>query len=99
LPPPMRPGRRPRPERRPGGGSTIENYSPFPDSVVNDVVPFVESNYRVIGNRDSRAIAGFSLGGAATLFVRFIDVETEVYAHLWNFWRISLTDVAQRLFK
>jgi hypothetical protein len=31
--------------------------------------------------------------------VSFIDVETAGYAHLWNFWRVSLVDVAQRLFK
>lgn len=171
-----------------GFNMTIETYSPFPNSVVDDVIPFVESHYRVIPTRDSRALAGFSMGGAATLYagfkhldkfawlagfssavvvwpgvmvrngapganmknlgvnqealsklfpnvngginsklkmlylscgtddgsitsnrqfmewlkskdVHFIDVETESYAHLWNFWRISLVDVAQRLFK
>ena len=196
APPPIQP--RPAAPGTPGTAGagfnmTIETYSPFPNSVVNDVVPFVESHYRVIPNRDSRAIAGFSMGGAATLYagfmnldkfswlagfssavvvwpgvmvrngapaganpagpgmgqgvdkealtklfpninasinsklkmlylscgtddgliasnrqfmewlkskdVRFIDVETEGYAHLWNFWRISLVDVAQRLFQ
>ena len=184
-PPPMQP-----PPPAPGGGftMTIENYSPFPNSVVDDVLPWVEAHYRVIPNRDSRALAGFSMGGAATLWagfknidkfswlagfssavvvwpgvmvrtgepganmagmsvnkealgklfpnlnasvnsklkmlylscgtddgliasnrqfmewlksrdVSFIDVETAGYAHLWNFWRVSLVDVAQRLFK
>jgi enterochelin esterase-like enzyme len=179
----------------PGGGfnTTIETYSRFPNSIVNDVIPFIESRYRVIANRDNRAIAGLSMGGAATFFtgftnldkfswiagfssavvawpgvlvrteppagarlagpgigqgidkdavskvfpnidasvnsrlkmlyvscgtsdglitanrqfkewlkskdVRFVDVETDGYAHVWGFWRISLADVAQRLFK
>jgi enterochelin esterase-like enzyme len=157
------------------------------------VIPFVERRYRVIANRDSRAIAGLSMGGAATFFtgftnldkfswiagfssavvawpgvlvrtdppagvrltgpgigqgidsaavskvfpnidgsvnarlkmlyvscgtsdglitanrqfrewlkskgVRFVDVETDGYAHVWSFWRLSLADVAQRLFR
>jgi enterochelin esterase-like enzyme len=179
----------------PGGGfnTTIETYSRFPNSIVNDVIPFVEKRYRVIANRDSRAIAGLSMGGAATFFtgftnldkfswiagfssavlawpgvlvrtdppagvrlagpgigqgidsdavskvfpnidgsvnarlkmlyvscgtsdglitanrqfkewlkskgVRFVDVETDGYAHVWSFWRLSLADVAQRLFR
>jgi len=39
----------------------------FPESLVNDVVPFVEKNYRVIRRKDSRAITGLSMGGGHTL--------------------------------
>jgi enterochelin esterase-like enzyme len=34
---------------------------------VEEVIPFIESNYNVIANADNRAIAGFSLGGRQTL--------------------------------
>ncbi len=38
----------------------------FEKSLVNDVIPFIESNYRVIADADHRAIAGFSMGGYQT---------------------------------
>ncbi len=39
----------------------------YPESLVKDVIPFVEKNYRVMANKDSRAIAGLSMGGGHTL--------------------------------
>ena len=38
----------------------------FEASVVKDVVPFIESNYRVQADKDHRAIAGLSMGGMHT---------------------------------
>jgi enterochelin esterase-like enzyme len=39
----------------------------YPESLVKDVIPFVEKTYRVIPNKDNRAIAGLSMGGGHTL--------------------------------
>lgn len=38
----------------------------FEQSLVKDVVPFIEKNYRVIADADHRAITGFSMGGYQT---------------------------------
>jgi enterochelin esterase-like enzyme len=38
----------------------------FEKSLVNDVIPFIEKNYRVLADRDHRAIAGLSMGGMHT---------------------------------
>ena len=35
--------------------------------IIDEVIPFVESNYKVLTDADNRAIAGFSLGGRQTL--------------------------------
>jgi len=35
--------------------------------ILNDVIPYIESNYNVLTDPDNRAIAGFSLGGRQTL--------------------------------
>ena len=37
------------------------------DEIINDVVPFIEKNYKTLTDADNRAIAGFSLGGRQTL--------------------------------
>lgn len=39
----------------------------FERSLVNDVVPYIEKNYRVKANKESRAIAGLSMGGMHTI--------------------------------
>lgn len=38
----------------------------FEKSLVKDVIPYIESNYRVIANANHRAITGFSMGGFHT---------------------------------
>lgn len=38
----------------------------FEQSLVKDVIPYIESNYRVIADADHRAITGFSMGGFHT---------------------------------
>ncbi|MDB5241258.1 MAG: esterase, partial [Spirosoma sp.] len=38
----------------------------FETSLIKDVIPYVEANYRVIGDRAQRAIAGLSMGGYHT---------------------------------
>lgn len=38
----------------------------FEASLVNEVIPFIEKRFRVLANRENRAIAGFSMGGLQT---------------------------------
>ena len=38
----------------------------FEESLVKDVIPFIEKNYRVLNDANHRAIAGFSMGGYQT---------------------------------
>lgn len=41
----------------------------FEESIINDVIPFVEKNYRVADNKENRAVAGLSMGGMQTLYL------------------------------
>jgi enterochelin esterase family protein len=47
----------------------------FRDDLVNNVIPYIEKNYRVISNGDNRAIGGFSRGGGQTLRTAFGNME------------------------
>jgi len=49
---------------QPGGSS---NTALFSRDLLEDVIPFVGSHYRVLGDRDHRAIAGLSMGGGESL--------------------------------
>ena len=39
------------------------------NSIVKDIIPYVEKNYRVIAKPEARAVSGLSMGGAHTLSV------------------------------
>lgn len=46
----------------PPNNSMVIASEKFPESLVKDVIPYIESHYRVIANSDNRAIAGLSMG-------------------------------------
>ncbi|NLT12077.1 MAG: esterase family protein [Clostridiaceae bacterium] len=73
----------------PGGGSTVGSFyvnSPasgnWEDFVIDDVIPYVDSNYRTLPQAESRGICGFSMGGfgAMNLALRHPDIFAAVYA-------------------
>jgi enterochelin esterase family protein len=45
------------------------NYDRYREALFTEVMPFIEGNYRARADRESRAIAGLSMGGAESLFV------------------------------
>ncbi|WP_346863493.1 alpha/beta hydrolase-fold protein [uncultured Draconibacterium sp.] len=56
----------------PEAGKTFMNYFNHPewrfqDYFFEEMIPFIESNYRVIGDKQHRAIAGLSMGGGGTV--------------------------------
>ena len=56
----------------PPGENTFERQmNEFVEDFTKDLKPYVESNYRVKGDRANRAIAGLSMGGAQTLSIAF----------------------------
>lgn len=46
---------------------TDGNTADFERELLNDCIPFVEKNFRVKTDRESRALAGLSMGGIQTL--------------------------------
>lgn len=46
-----------------------DNLQEFKKDFLNNLVPFVEQNYRIKADRNNRAIAGFSGGGGETLYL------------------------------
>ena len=48
-------------------------HDAFNDDIVKVVVPYVDSHYRTIADRNHRAIAGLSMGGAQTLTIALTD--------------------------
>jgi len=53
------------------------------DYIVNDIVPYIDANYRTLPSRDSRGIAGHCMGGYAAMYLsmRHPDVFGAVASH------------------
>jgi len=47
----------------------VQPIQMFSESVVKDVIPYVEKHFRVLADRDHRAVAGLSMGGAQTMLI------------------------------
>jgi len=56
----------------------------FAGEFLKNVMPYVEKNYRVISNRDNRAIAGLSMGGGQTLRVLPSNLDKFAYAGVFS---------------
>lgn len=53
----------------------------FAKDMITDIIPFVESNYRVLTDRKNRAIAGLSMGGMETLEVALNNID--LFSYVW----------------
>ncbi len=51
----------------PPAGAAPAFQSAFPESLVKDIVPYMEKHFRVRKDKDSRALAGLSMGGGHTV--------------------------------
>jgi enterochelin esterase-like enzyme len=50
-------------------------FTRFPESLVKDLVPFIDKTYRTVTDRENRAIAGLSVGGAQTMYAAFNNLD------------------------
>src|SRR5206468_4524120 len=57
---------------------------PFVSDFVTDLMPYVEKNYRVLTERQSRAIAGLSMGGSQTLNIAIPNLEKFAYIGVFS---------------
>ena len=69
-----------------GRGDAAENKQQregFARDFLGDVIPLAETKFRIIADRDHRAIAGFSLGGAQALAIGL--THTELFSRIAGF--------------
>src|SRR5690349_17902403 len=57
---------------------------PFAQDFVNDLMPYVEKHYRVLTDRQSRAIAGLSMGGSQTLNIAIPHLDKFAYVGVFS---------------
>jgi enterochelin esterase family protein len=67
-------GGQPAAPNAPGGGG--QNYDRAEKEIVDDIIPFIEKNYRTLVGRQNRAIAGLSMGGGISINVGLKRLDT-----------------------
>ena len=64
-----------------GRGLRIDEFS---QDFINDIMPYVESHYRILTDKAHRALAGLSMGGAQTLNVMVAKPEAFAYIGVYS---------------
>lgn len=85
-----------RPSAPTGGMATTGR---FEESLVKDVVPYIESHYRVLKDKDNRAIAGLSMGGGHTQRVTLTYPDMFSYIGVFSAGTRTVTDDLDNQFK
>ena len=63
----------------------------FSKDLINDLMPYIEKNYRTINNKDHRAIGGFSRGGNQALFNGLSNLDK--FSYLCSYSSFTSTDI------
>jgi len=63
----------------------------FSQDLINDLMPYIEKNYRTINNADNRAIGGFSRGGNQALFNGLTNLDK--FSYLCSYSSFTSTDI------
>jgi enterochelin esterase-like enzyme len=71
--------------RTPSGSARVPNFNDdFVKDFVNDIMPYVETHYRILRDRQHRAIAGLSMGGAHTLNIAIPHIDEFAYVGVFS---------------
>lgn len=81
------------PEQAPAANGTVIGL--YKDYLINELIPYIDSHYSTITQREGRFIDGYSMGGFASLHVAFLHPElfSKVAAHSAAFWDYAADDL------
>ena len=86
---------RPKPGQRPAPGS----WPPagwadgFKKTMIEDIIPMIDSNYRTLADQQHRAMAGLSMGGMQTRIITLANPDVFSYVGLFSGGSITMDDI------
>ena len=75
----------------PGSPQTKFGGDTFSNDLINDLMPYIESHYQTINDRDHRAIGGFSRGGNQGLYNGLANLDK--FSYLCSYSSFTSTDI------
>jgi enterochelin esterase family protein len=86
-PAPAAPATAPRPRWSPPGGGPPGgfniDFSAFEHALIDDLIPYVDTNFRTLSDQPHRAMAGLSMGGMQTRL--FTTAHLDTFSHIGIF--------------
>jgi enterochelin esterase-like enzyme len=75
------------------GGLASFDIKPFQTVLLNELIPYVDANFRTLADRNHRAMAGLSMGGFETKLIATANLDKFAYIGLLSGGTYSLDDV------
>jgi enterochelin esterase family protein len=81
--------------RGPGGpGGRVFNFSVFEHLLLDELIPYVDANFRTIADQPHRAMAGLSMGGMQTRTITMAHLDKFAYIGIFSGGSIAPADIA-----
>ena len=80
----------------PSSMQAADIYKVFDAELTGNIMPYVEANFRVVADREKRAIAGFSRGGGQSLFAGFSNPDK--FAWIGSYSAYLTPEICDRYF-
>lgn len=83
------------PARGPGarGGGLNLNFTAFEQVLINDLIPFIDANFRTIADQPHRGMAGLSMGGMQTRVIGLAHLDTFSHIAIFSGGSIAMSDI------
>jgi enterochelin esterase family protein len=87
------PGRGPAPAGGAAGRRGRFDFSAFERVLIDDLIPFIDANYRTIADQPHRAMAGLSMGGMQTRAITLAHLDKFSHIGIFSGGSIALTNI------
>ncbi|MGA7162097.1 MAG: alpha/beta hydrolase-fold protein [Bacteroidota bacterium] len=77
------------------GGLRNFDIKPFQTVLVDELIPYVDANFRTLSDRSDRAMAGLSMGGMETKTITTANLDKFAYIGLFSGGTFSMEDVSK----
>lgn len=77
----------------PGGPGRRFNFSAFEHVLIDDLIPFIDANYRTLADQPHRAMAGLSMGGMQTHNITLAHLDTFSHIGLFSGGSIGTNEI------
>ncbi|MGD9162379.1 MAG: alpha/beta hydrolase-fold protein, partial [Desulfobacteraceae bacterium] len=75
------------------GGLASFKIDPFQTVLVNELIPYIDANFRTLPYQTHRAMAGLSMGGIETRLITLANLDVFSHIGLFSGGSISMDDV------
>ena len=77
----------------PGRGGFVMTNTPFEHVLIEEMIPFVDANYRTLTDQPHRAMAGLSMGGALTHGITLAHLDKFAYIGMFSGGSIGVSEI------